>query len=572
MIRLYTADGEFSLPEGFAIEIEISNPMLSSDGSASIPFTVPATPGNLVAAGRPDLLSRKDYFRSNVECILQYGTFQIQGNLLVTSCSGDEISGVISFCQSKVYSSYKGTSLKSILGSARYNLGQVSVANLAGIIEDGYSSDETQRYFDRHELVVFPVRCQIADGITITLNGLEDTSDEYGESFGGMIYKARSYKSEDLTLNVPEGYGVTVFPYLGYIIRAILTACGYDVVHNDFDAEPYRNLVLLHPCADLICNGSINLRDFVPDITLGDFLTWLEDKFGAFVNVVDRDAGIYMIDKTLKSSPESDLTPYLQDDESFDIPEAAAVKLYADTSIEGASPIAETYEDFMYKYNGKYTKVATPTGIGKTDGLYYCEATGDFYKVEDGGSPQRLGSDAFAFSGKFIDESEKECKPSDRAIPHQAYYHYKPSPVLPFIGDAVHYHTSIQGEDEKQDHQLMVCWAFFDKYWRGTATGYTGDAGTSFRSLAPWGIYSLFWREYNRLLLNCAPEVSVTVNMPASMLQGLNLCQPVRYRGVRAIFKSLKYSVSDNGIVTGEAKLWILPEIGYPKDVKPIDL
>lgn len=83
MVRIYTEAGEFSLPEDFSIEIEISNPMLSSDGSASIPFTVPATPGNLVAAGRPDLLSRMYSFRNGVECIVQYGAFQIQGNLMI---------------------------------------------------------------------------------------------------------------------------------------------------------------------------------------------------------------------------------------------------------------------------------------------------------------------------------------------------------------------------------------------------------------------------------------------------------------------------------------------------------
>lgn len=239
MVRIYTEAGEFSLPEDFSIEIEISNPMLSSDGSASIPFTVPATPGNLVAAGRPDLLSRMYSFRNGVECIVQYGAFQIQGNLMISSCTADEIGGVISFCQSKAYSSDKDRSLKNILAEMTYNFGQTNLETCVGLINDSMATKETQQWFDRHELVALPVRCKIAEGIDIVLNELEDTSDEYGESFGSLVYKARSYKSGDLTLNVPDGYGVAVFPYLCYIIRAILSALGYKVTHNDFDSKPY---------------------------------------------------------------------------------------------------------------------------------------------------------------------------------------------------------------------------------------------------------------------------------------------------------------------------------------------
>lgn len=529
MVRIYTEAGEFSLPEDFSIEIEISNPMLSSDGSSSIPFTVPATPGNLVAAGRPDLLSRTYSFRNGVECIVQYGAFQIQGNLMISSCTADEIGGVISFCQSKAYSSDKDRSLKNILAEMTYNFGQTSLETCVGLINDSMATKETQQWFDRHELVALPVRCKIAEGIEIVLNALEDTSDEYGESFGSLVYKARSFKSGDLTLNVPDGYGVAVFPYLCYIIRAILSALGYKVKHNDFDSKPYEDLVLLHPCADLICHGgNVYLRDFVPDITFGEFLTWLEDKFGAYVNVDGDTAGVYIMNEVLDESPAVDVTGYIQEDEAFEIPDAAAVRLSADTSIDGAAPVAATYTELMNKFR-KYTKVNTDMGIGKTDGLYYAEATGDFWQVTNG-TRARLGTDAFTVSGCYYSESEKEKKPSDKALRHDYHYHYKPSPVIPFIGDAVHYHTAVKGQEEKQEHPLMVCWAYYDKYWMGTATGWTGLADR-YPSLSPHGLFAKFWRKYNTLLLNGAPEVSVTLNLPVKVLQDLNVCRPVLYRG-----------------------------------------
>ena len=117
----------------------------------------------------------------------------------------------------------------------------------------------------------------------------------------------------------------------------------------------------------------------------------------------------------------------------------------------------------------------------------------------------------------------------------------------------------------------MVCWAYYDKYWMGTATGWTGHADR-YPSLSPHGLFAKFWRKYNTLLLNGAPEVSVTLNLPVKVLQDLNVCRPVLYRGVRALVKSLKYSISDHGIAFGEAKLWILPEIENPIDCQPITM
>ena len=70
-MRLYTQNGEFTLPEDFALDMQTNSPVFTSDGSASATFSLPATPENLAAAGRPDRLSRETAFLNNVECILQ---------------------------------------------------------------------------------------------------------------------------------------------------------------------------------------------------------------------------------------------------------------------------------------------------------------------------------------------------------------------------------------------------------------------------------------------------------------------------------------------------------------------
>ena len=52
-MRLITKNGELDLPEDFSFEIEKCSTFFSSDGEQSIPVTLPATPRNLAALGRP---------------------------------------------------------------------------------------------------------------------------------------------------------------------------------------------------------------------------------------------------------------------------------------------------------------------------------------------------------------------------------------------------------------------------------------------------------------------------------------------------------------------------------------
>ena len=559
-MRLYTEIGEFTLPEDFALEMQTNNPVFTSEGSASATFSLPATPENMEAAGRPDRLSRNEAFLNNVECILQLGVFQIQGKLIVTSCNSEEIGCCFTYKEGSLYASYKDKSLKDILKDTTFYPSTFPIHTLAGKTQQAMEESQPE-WFAR-----FPVKVQLMEGHDIMLNALEDTSDEFGISFGNIIYQARSYSYGDTTINVPDGYGLTAFPFLYHIIEVILIKVGnYNVVRNDFTKEPFNSLVLLHPVADLMCKGNIAYRDLVPDITLSDFISWLQDKFGAYITVDDKDVSIIILDEMLSESPAFDLTPYIDDDFSLEIPDMEHISIEMDTSL-AAAPAASKSE-FNNKYGTIKEVSVVPTNVA---GIYLHTPTGRIYQVVKSGSSYNqvfLGYNNFLFSRKLWASADDAKTTEDRALGCQLISNYYPSPLLLHLGNAVHYNTAIEGEKEDQDHPLMVAWAYYDgHYWRGSVTGVEKDGTVLFPGLNPEGVFQRFWQKYNTLKLSLAPDASITAHIPADEMKHLDITKPVLIEHNRALIKSYSWTISKDGIVSGKVSLMMLPDIKYPNE------
>ena len=559
-MRLYTEQGEFILPENFALEMQTNNPVFTSEGSASATFSLPATPENLEAAGRPDRLSRTSAFLNNVECILQLGAFQIQGKLIVTSCNSEEIGCCFTYKEGSLYASYKDKSLKDILKDTTLYPSTFPIKTLATLTQNAMEEPE------RTLFVRFPVKVQLMEGYDIILNALEDTSDDFGISFGDIIYQARSYTYGDTTINVPDGYGLTAFPFLYHIIEVILKKVGnYNVVRNDFTKEPFCYLALLHPVADLMCKGNIAYRDLVPDITLSDFISWLQDKFGAYIAVDDKDVSIIILDEILSESPAFDLTPYIDDDLSLEIPDMEHISIEMETSL-AAAPAASKSE-FNNKYGTIKELSVVPTNAA---GIYLHTPTGRIYQVVKSGSSYKqvfLGYNNFPFSGQLWDSAGDEKTTEDRALGCQLFSGYYPSPLLLHLGNAVHYNTAIEGEEEEQNHPLMVAWAYYDgSRWRGSVTGVEKDGTVLFPGLNPQGLFQRFWQKYNTLKLNLAPDASVTAHIPADAMKQLDITKPVLIEHNRALIKSYSWTISKDGIVSGKVSLMMLPDIKIPNE------
>ena len=560
-MRLYTEKGEFTLPEDFTLDMQRNNPVFSDEGSASATFTLPATKENLEAAGRPDRLSRQNSFINNVECIVQFGTFQLQTSLIITSCNKDEIGCCITFDEGGLYADYKDYTLKSILKYRKKFSSAFSIATLAGMVEQNMEDDRGIE----GDFAYFPAKIELMEGFDISLNEYEDLSDEYGIAFGKIIYKARSYKYGDTTINVPDGYGLTAFPFLHHIVSAIFTSiAGYEIVRNDFTAEPYNHLVLLHPCADLMCKGNIAYKDLVPDITLSEFITWLQDKFGAYVFVKGKkEISIVILDNLITSRPAFNLTPYLDDDMTMSIPERKSIDIEVGTSLAANPTDTET------GFREKYGNPATVSTLPSAEGIYLIAHTGGLWQVVKNGNLYQqvfLGYNNFPFSGSSWYKTQVDAKKAEDQIPGCLYFRlYHPSSIMLHLGPALHYNTAIEGEEEEQSHPLMVAWTYYDgSHWRSSVTGIETTGEVLYPGLNPKGLFELCWKNYNTALLNLAPDAEVSVHIPADVLRSMDIMSPVLVGRNRAIIKSYNYTISKDGITSGKCSLWMLPNIEYP--------
>lgn len=564
MMRLYTENGEFVLPDDFAIEMQTNNPVFTSEGSASVTFNLPATPQNLESAGRPDRLSRSTAFVNNVECIMQLGAFQIQGSLIVTSCNSEEIGCCFAYAEGSFYSMYKDKSLKDILQDIKYYQSTTNIGSIA--INTQWDMEDSD--LNPTKLVKFPVEVQLMEGYNIILNALKYTPNPNGGgTFGDIIYEARSYTNESTTINVPEGYGVTAFPLLHHIIEVILKAVGnYNIVRNDFAKEPFNRLVLLHPVADLICKGNIAYRDLVPDITLSAFISWLQDKFGAYVYANNKDVYIVILDELMSEAPSFDLTPYMDGELSLEIPSPEGVSIAADTSLAAAP--ANTLSEFQNKY-GSIQELTHEPYVSDGAGVFVDTTTGELwqgYFDPDGiYRTPLLGYNNFPFGSSDSDVAKTAKTTNDKLPGCRHAYAQSYAPILLHLGNAIHYNTAIEGEEAKQEHPLMVAWAYYNgSYWSGSVTGVKPDGTVLYSRLNPEGIYHRFWSKFYGAKLNLAPNASIRAHIPVGVLRNLDIAKPVLVGHNRAIIKSYSWTVSNDGIVSGQFSLMMFPNITYP--------
>lgn len=108
-MKLETQRGELMLPDGFTFEIQVTNPLFSNDGAASIATTLPATNENCKILGRPERLARSQKPVRTFPAILRHGVFQKKCSMIIGGCSRAEgIETTLAFHESELYSEFKG--------------------------------------------------------------------------------------------------------------------------------------------------------------------------------------------------------------------------------------------------------------------------------------------------------------------------------------------------------------------------------------------------------------------------------------------------------------------------------
>ena len=550
-MKLETKNGELMLPNNFAFDIQVTNPIFSNEGAASIATTLPATNENCRLLDRPERLARSNKPIRKYPSVLKHGTFQKMCSMIIAGCSRSYgIETTLAFHESEMYAEFKGKEMKDVFETISATASDFNVSSLDALMTDLYGN-----YYKNPDIhanfAIFPAGIEKDDSGVKTLNETEES---------GFVYKKRNISSGEDSVSVPDGYGITPFLWLHRAVRLLFEINGYEVSRNDFETEPFSMIVLINNCSDTFCKGpKITFRELVPSVKVEDFILWLYDRFGAVVAVNGKSVRIIMQQHAFSSHFDEDLSMYLRDSPTISYPVSSRVILKCDTSLESAEPPAESLPLFRRQHSVVRSKLLGEDP--EANGVIFRKQIGKYY-LNTSYNEVLLGSNCFPYDRDNSEDSETY-NASDRFLPEIV----AGNTVMPYIGDRVHHNTSVANESDESQQPIQICYALWDSgQWFGTTQNYN-YAGNQIEYgnhkvlpvLTPEGLYPICWSEYNEILLNASPQIRAQIDYSPSFLMSMDICTPKLLNGVKVMIESISYQVSSSGIKCGESVLRVLP-------------
>lgn len=417
----------------------------------------------------------------------------------------------------------------------------------------------------------FPVATDYNDenGVeTVNVMNLPTAANEFAWSARTVVHGGEK-------LSVPAGYGLSPYFYLKFVIELAFQLCGYEVEQNVFTTNPILSkIVVLHRYADLLVPSSgsfatigwnIFAPAMVPDITMGELIAFIHDKFGAFVTVRGKKISIRLFRDIVSAAYDADLSNSVAGDLSISYPEPSCLAMSSGESIESGEPAAGSMEELLAEY--KSMANATKFDDIQGTGLFYVESLGKYYHKKADADAVLVGSGNIRFA-RTIDGivDETELKPDDVFVPMVKIK--SSSLYMPYIGDASHHVVEVE-EKEEVSAPIMLCFAcYYDTgsgiRCQGQTTSFNYDrmdtSDTGLIHLTPEGIIPAFFSEWWQLIANGAPEISCQLHLTPEQLETMDLFTVKRLNGCRVLVKSIKYSLSEAGITDCNAVFQLLPE------------
>ena len=535
-MKLVTQNGQLDLPRDFSLTMERTNPLLSDQGDASVPATLPSSTNNLNALGHRERIDRAEKYINKVDAILEVGPVCKRGQLVMdTFHRTDGIDASFAIDNSDLYARAKKKTLKEIFADESRTFERAErVADYLQAIYEGQAEDD---------FVVFPVAIapyEINDEKEYQYNNEVDAEQN-------LVWQARYVHEGDVgQMSVPDCYGLAPFLKLSRLVEMLFELLGYEVTSNCLAEWPFQRMVIVHNCSDCFCNPTFTLyyKDLVPSCTLSDFLTWLNNKFHVqpVVDSETRHVKIVAMEKMLILDADLDITQFVEGDFTMQLNPTKRIVLSPTNKIEGTEPAAATFDKLIEKYgNFDYVNELEfqqyPTATPPTNApLILRRATGQFYAVEydtDNAwyATKLLGTNHFTYDRNNSDDTE-EFSQGD-SIPLMLVE--GKMQTTPFVGDRLHAHTSYNGSTADDSQDIIVVQAVTDSHFVYQTTGTTQpvipyaqpqDNKHFFElgvGVCPYDLYEPCWQRYNNLLLNHPTHISGRVDYSIGQILAMDM-------------------------------------------------
>lgn len=396
MLEIRINNEPLDLPVGFSVELEDTNPIFNERGSQSVPATVPASKINERLLAFPSRIDTGvDPNNPELIAVVSDGAYIRRGLVNVTSAGKTEgITFNVGFDNSTAYNRWSEKKLSELSTLPTIEGNDVGFENGVSGIIDYLSSLYARPEPDRDPLAVFPL------AVGNESVQVDSTTYIYWEvlnaptSTGGLRTPTnvkRVIDGEVTDVKVPEGYCITPFLRVWRLLELIFADLGVTIENNDFRTDPeFARLVVLNNAADAVCIGAIRYSDLVPDCTVSEFLNALWVRFGLIYNINfdTKRATLRLVRDILASRAGRDLTYLTTAPELINYESRQYVKLSAKTSLEGAAPATERFEDFIkgLDVSGVHlgTHVSQWTFVGDdTNGRWDGDVRDDYWEPDD---------------------------------------------------------------------------------------------------------------------------------------------------------------------------------------------
>lgn len=354
MIQIKTKGEALDLPSGFSIEIEDSNPIFNDRGSQSIPATVPATRRNIRLLDAPHRIDAgiDPNFPERTAEVMD-GAYIRRGTMNIAEAGKAEgITFNVGFDNSTAYAKWSKKKLSELSNLPTYK---------PDLSQQGYPIelilDELYRIYrapdpQKDDFAVFPL------AINNESSGTDNDKNTYWEVLNlvgdhGLSQPGevkRLLDGEVTEISVPEGYMVSPFLRVWRVLELIFADMDLCIVTNPFSQDlELSRLVVLNNAADSVCRAEIKYSDLMPDSTVDDFLNALWVRFGLVYNIDNntRTVRLELLKDIIAQRGNRTLDQYAAGTPKITYGERQYIKLSANTSIEGAAPSHERFEDFV---------------------------------------------------------------------------------------------------------------------------------------------------------------------------------------------------------------------------------
>jgi hypothetical protein len=572
-MKITTDNGAFDLSADFTIQIDEKSPITNDMGSQSVPVTIPCTPKNARITGHAQRLDLGvKTMNGDNSCVIQDGVYVRRGTVNIVSASRkDGITLNIGFDNSEAYSKWKQTMLNQLTVCPRKQFESVQelclhMAQLywGDIPDDDYAVFEVMvanpsGKNDNEEERKYPVF-------------LNKTADD-----GSFIAAQRT---EDVVINskvysttLPMGYGITPFLRVWRVLELIFEEFGYTLEENPFKDNPeLASVVVLNNTADACVTPTLDYKDLMPSCSVEDFLKSIYARFGAVytISTDTRKARVRLIRDILKMTAEQDYSKDLADYPLITYAEPKQLKLSAKTSLEGAAPEVERFEDFTK--DGAKRPFVTDV-IGSIYHNFMLErTTGKWFRYdEELKALKEVSSSFFVWDRKEKGVEYEDIVSEDESVPVMLRTGDNASIIPLYLVGTVHRYTDLKVSDDtdvtddKNETPLAFMLALkmpqrpsenVGKHCFGSSFPYTHTGsriqidGNDFSFGLTWqfqsGLFVKFWKDYDAILRHANNQVEVDTLLPVHKTVMVDFLRPAMIKGQLLLIDALSYSLPAN--------------------------